>query len=168
MPERACCCDEASDQPLPIAVAFWVTRIVSAEECSSLMQNLMQIWCSLAQSVILNAMATQYTYPFPQRCLPSPLTSIVTSSLFRHVPSSPLSLAARLHQCCTYCSHYMNNGWTISGKASYIRFPPLSTIPTYFPLVTTTLLSVSTSFSFISYSWVKSYVLSFFWLVYFT
>ena len=36
--------------------------IVSVEECSSLMQNLMQIFCS-THSVILNAMATQYTCP---------------------------------------------------------------------------------------------------------
>ena len=32
--------------------------------------------------------------------LPPPLTSIVKSSLFTHVHSSPLSLAARLHRCC--------------------------------------------------------------------
>ena len=39
---------------------FWIIRIISTEECSSLMQNLMQICCS-TRSVILNAMATQYT-----------------------------------------------------------------------------------------------------------
>ena len=41
-------------------MAFWIIQIVSTEECSSLMQNLMQICCS-ARSVILNVMATQYT-----------------------------------------------------------------------------------------------------------
>ena len=40
--------------------SLWITRIVSAGECSSLMQNLMQICCS-PQSVILNVTATQYT-----------------------------------------------------------------------------------------------------------
>ena len=34
--------------------------------------------------------------------------------LFMHGHSSPLSLAARLHQCCTNHSHYINNGWTFS------------------------------------------------------
>ena len=47
-----------------------------------------------------------------QRHLPSPLTSTVKSSLFTHVYSSPLSLAARLHPCHTNCSHYINNGRT--------------------------------------------------------
>ena len=37
--------------------------------------------------------------------LPPPLTSTVKLSLFTHVHSSPLSLAARLHQCHTNCSH---------------------------------------------------------------
>ena len=36
-----------------------------------------------------------------QWCPPPPLTSTLQSSLFTHVHSSPLSLAARLHWCCT-------------------------------------------------------------------
>ena len=44
----------------PIWVAFWIIWIVSTEECSSLMQNLMQIHCFTC-SVILNVTATQYT-----------------------------------------------------------------------------------------------------------
>ena len=44
--------------------------------------------------------------------LPPPLTSTVKSSLFTPVHSSPLPLAARLHQCHTNHSHYINNGWT--------------------------------------------------------
>ena len=40
--------------------AFWIIWIVSMEECLSLMQNLIQICCSIC-SVTLNAMATQYT-----------------------------------------------------------------------------------------------------------
>ena len=52
--------NEAANHQLPIAVAFWIIQIVSTEECSSLTQHLMQIPCS-THSVILNAMATQYT-----------------------------------------------------------------------------------------------------------
>ena len=40
------CHDEAASRWLPTAVAFWIIWIVSAEECSSLTQNLMQIPCS--------------------------------------------------------------------------------------------------------------------------
>ena len=41
-----------------------------------------------------------------------PLTGTVKSSLFTHMHASPPSLAARLHQCCTNHSNYINNGWT--------------------------------------------------------
>ena len=58
--EQAHCCDEAANHQLPIAAAFWITQIVFMDECSRLMQNLMQIHYS-THSVILNAMATQYT-----------------------------------------------------------------------------------------------------------
>ena len=54
-----------------------------------------------------------------QRLLPT-LSSTVKLSLFMHVHSSPLSLAARLHWWCTNCSHYINNGWTFSWQTSYI------------------------------------------------
>ena len=40
-------------------------------------------------------------------CLPPPLTSTVKSSLFTHVHSSPLSLAARLHWCHANHSHIL-------------------------------------------------------------
>ena len=50
-----------------------------------------------------------------------PLTSTVKSSLFTHVHSSPLSLAARLHwYCANYCG-YINNGWTFSKQTLYIH-----------------------------------------------
>ncbi|KAF6094688.1 hypothetical protein HJG60_011798 [Phyllostomus discolor] len=55
-----------------------------------------------------------------QWCLPPPLTSTVKSSLFTHVHSSPLSLAARLHQCHANHSRYVNNGWTISEQTSQV------------------------------------------------
>ena len=50
--------------------------------------------------------------------LPPPLASEVKLSLFMHGHSSPLSLAARLHQFWANCSHYINNGWTFSRQAT--------------------------------------------------
>ena len=76
------------------------------EECSRLMQNLMQIHCSTC-SVILNAMTTQYTWALNGIYHAHWLTSTVKSSLFTHAHSSPLPLAARLHWCCANCSHYI-------------------------------------------------------------
>ena len=57
------CRDKAANHQLPIAAAFWIKQIVSMEECSVLVQNLMQIHCSIP-SVILNVTATQYTRSF--------------------------------------------------------------------------------------------------------
>ena len=62
MHEQACHCDEAANHQLPKAMAFQIIWVISAEEYSSLMQNLMWI-CWWTCSVILNAMATQYTAP---------------------------------------------------------------------------------------------------------
>ena len=52
---------------------------------------------------------------------PPPLTSTVKLSLFTHVHSSPLSLAARLHRCQTNHSCYINSGWAFSRKTLYIQ-----------------------------------------------
>ena len=60
MCKEACCCDESANHQLLRVAAFWIIQILPVEECSSLMQNLMQIRCSTC-SVILNVMATQYT-----------------------------------------------------------------------------------------------------------
>ena len=60
MHEWVCCHDEAANHHVPIAIASGIIRIVSIEECSSLTQNLMQIY-PFTCSVILNAVATQYT-----------------------------------------------------------------------------------------------------------
>ena len=57
--------------------------------------------------------------PTQWRLLP-PLTSTVKSSLFTHAQSSPLSLAARLHQCDANYFCYNNNGWTFSSQTSCI------------------------------------------------
>ena len=54
--------------------------------------------------------------------LPLRLTSTVKSSLFTNSPPSPLSLAARLHQCCANHSQ-IKNDWTFSG----LTLIPLST-----------------------------------------
>ena len=53
-----------------------------------------------------------------QRLLP-PLTSTVTSSLFAHAHSSPLSLDAGLQRCRAHCSRCINNGWAFSRQPSY-------------------------------------------------
>ena len=50
MHEGAHCCDEAANCQLPIAAPFWIIQIVSTEECSSFVQNLMLIFAVLAQS----------------------------------------------------------------------------------------------------------------------
>ena len=63
MHKRMCCRDKAANHQSLITVDFWIIWIVFTEECSSLMQNLMQICCSTL-SVIVNAMATQYTCSF--------------------------------------------------------------------------------------------------------
>ena len=55
-----------------------------------------------------------------QWCLLSPMTTIVMLSLFTHAYSCPLSLAARLHQCCTSCSHFINYGWTFSEHSKFM------------------------------------------------
>ena len=113
--EQACFCDEAANHQLPIASSFWIIPIVSTEECSSLMQNLMQTLCSTC-SAILNMMATQYTCSLNGIYHPHWPVKLL---LFTHVHSSRLSLAARLHQCCTNHSCYINHGWIFSGQASY-------------------------------------------------
>ena len=58
--EQARCRDESANHQLSIAVAFWIIQIVSAEECSSLKQDVMKIHCP-THSVILNVKATQNT-----------------------------------------------------------------------------------------------------------
>ena len=49
--------NEAANYQLPVAMAFWIIWIVFMEECSSLVQNMMQIQYS-THSVIVNATAT--------------------------------------------------------------------------------------------------------------
>ena len=51
----------------------------------------------------------------------TPTTSLTSTVklLFTHAHSSPLSLAARLHQCHTNHSLYINNDWTFPRQSSY-------------------------------------------------
>ena len=76
-----------------------------------------KIWCRfialLAQSFW---MLCHTVHMLTQWHLPPPLTSTVKLSLFAHVHSSPLSLAARLHRCGTNHACYINNDWTFSGQ----------------------------------------------------
>ena len=118
---QARCCDEAANHQLPMAAAFWIIQIVSAEECSSLRQNYMQILCCTC-SVILNVTATQYSCSLNSIYLPHWLVQwshhCLLQSIAVHAHSSPLSLAARSHRCHTNRSNYINNGWTFSGQTS--------------------------------------------------
>ena len=86
--------------------AFWIIRVVSVEECSSLIQNLMQIRCC-PHLVILNATATQYTRSLNGICRPHWLVqwSCHCSHVHTAVCSPWLS---------GYHSRYINNGWTSS------------------------------------------------------
>ena len=110
-----CCCNEAANHRLPISAVFWIIWIVSTEECSSLMHNLIQIHCS-TQSFWMWRPHSTHAHSTVST---APLTSTAKLSLFIHVHSSPHSLAARLHRCCTNCSRYINNGWTFCGQTSY-------------------------------------------------
>ena len=105
--------------PIAITVDFWIIWIVSVEKCSSLMQI---DTGSLLYSLSHFKCNSHTGHTLTQWHLPPPLTSTMTSSLFTHVHSSPLPLAARLHQCHTNCSHYINNGWTFSGQTLYALF----------------------------------------------
>ena len=110
----ACCCDEAANHQLPIASAFWITWIVSMEECSSAefdTESLLYLLHHFDCCGHTVHMLTQWR-------LPPPLTSTVRLSLFTPAHSCPLSLAARLHLCHVNRSHYINDGWTFSGQTS--------------------------------------------------
>ena len=118
MHEQAYCCNKVANQQLPIAVALWITlsfhggmfMLTTKSDADLSLYSLSHFECD-GHTV---HMLTQWH-------LLAPLTSTVKSSLFTHANSSPLSLAARLHQCHANCSHYINNGWTFSRQTSYIH-----------------------------------------------
>ena len=88
------------------------------------------IWCKFIALLRHFECDGHTVHMLTQWCLPPPLTSAVKSSLFTHAPSSPLSLAARLHVCYPNCS-YINDGWDFSGQTSYM-YAALSTYLGYF------------------------------------
>ena len=115
MCKRVHCCDKAASHQLPIAVAlthpkgfhggmFKLNEICNAD---SLLYSLSHCECG-----------SHTVHMLTQQHLPTPLTNTVKSSLFTHVHSSLLSLAARSHRCCTNHFHYINNGWTFSRQTS--------------------------------------------------
>ena len=54
--------------------------------------------------------------------LPPPRSITMKLSLFMHVHSSLLSLAASLHECHANHSHYITNGWTFPGQSLWFSF----------------------------------------------
>ena len=98
--------------------AFWIIGIVSTEEFSSLMQNLMQIHCSTC-SVILNVTATQYTCSLNSVYCPHWLVQWRCHCSHMCIPvHCPWG---SLHPCHTNRSCYINNDWTFSGQTSYVH-----------------------------------------------
>ena len=85
MHEQAHYHDEAVNHQFPITAAFWIIWIISTKECSSLMQNLMQIHSSTC-SVILNVMATQYTCSINGICCPCWLVQWSRHCSHMHIP----------------------------------------------------------------------------------
>ena len=83
--------------------SFWIIRIISKVECSSLKQNFDAD--SLLYSLSHFECNSHTVHMLIQQHLPPSLNTKVQSSLFMHAHSSPLSLAARLHWCQANHSH---------------------------------------------------------------
>ena len=96
--------------------AFWIIQMVSAEKCSSLMQNLMQI-CSSICWVILNVKAIQYTCSLNSIYHPHWVVQWSYHCLHISIPVHSPWLPGYVD--VAHCSHYINNGWTFSRKTSY-------------------------------------------------
>ena len=109
------CGAEAINHHWPIAAAFWIIQIVSTEECSSLMQNLIQIHCA-THSVILNMVATQYTCSLNSIYYSHWLVQWSCHCSHMHIPVHSLWLPG--YMCKHSC--YINNGWTFSRQNIYI------------------------------------------------
>ena len=118
MHKRAHCHDEAASHQLPVAAAFWIICIVSMEECSSLMQNAMQIHCS-TRSVILNVMATQYTCSLNSFYHPHWLEQQSHHCSHMRIPVHSPWLPGYIDVDAN-CSCYINNDWTFSRQTSDI------------------------------------------------
>ena len=101
---------------LSIAVAFWMSQVVSTEECSSLKQNLMLIHCSTF-SVILNVKATQYTGSLNVIYRPHWLVQWGRHCSHMSIPVHSPWLPGYINVLQTVL---INNSWTFSGQTSCI------------------------------------------------
>ena len=118
MHEQAHCRDEATNHQLPISCSLLnrpnsfsggMFKLNSKSDADSLLYLLSHFECK-GHTV---HMLTQWH-------LQSPLINTVKLSLFTHAHSSPLSLSARLYQCPTNHSRYINNDWTFSRQGSQL------------------------------------------------
>ena len=110
MHEQAHCCDEAAQSP---AAHSWsllnhlnsfckgMFKLNATFDADSCFYSLCHFECN-----------SHTVHMLTQSYLPPPLASTVKLSLFMHVYSHLLSLAARLHLCCSNSSHYISNSWT--------------------------------------------------------
>ena len=113
-------CDETVIHRLPRAAAFWIVWIVF---WGGMFKLNTKFDADLLLYLLSHFECNSHTvHTLTQWHLPSPLTSTVRWSLFTHVHSSPLALAARLHRCCAQYFHYSNNGWTFSGQTSISEY----------------------------------------------
>ena len=101
--------------PVAHSCTFWIIWIVSAEECSSIMQNLMQIRRS-THSVILNVTATQYTRSLNGVYRPHWLVQWSCHWSCMYIPVHSPWLPGYIDVPQTIL---INNGWTYPGHASY-------------------------------------------------
>ena len=116
MHEWAHCHSESANHQLPIALL----NHPNSFHGEMFKPNTKSDADSLLYSLSLFECHSHIIHTITQGCLLSPLTSTVKSSLCMHEHPSPPSLAARLCQCCTHHSHYINNGWTFSRATLYI------------------------------------------------
>ena len=117
MYEQAHCHDEVTNHPLPIAVAFRIIQIVSAEKCSNFTQSLMKIYCSTC-SVILNVMATEYTCSLSSVYCPHWLVQWSCHCSHMCIPVHSPWLPGYTDVSAN-SSSYINKGWTFSRHTSY-------------------------------------------------
>ena len=117
MHKWVCCHYEAANYQLPIAAAFWIIQIVSTEEGSSLMQNLMQIHYSTCL-VILNMRATQYRCSLNVIHHPHWLVQWSCHCSCMHFPVHCPWLPGYIDVTQTVL--VINDDWTSSEQTSYI------------------------------------------------
>ena len=97
--------------------AFWIIQIVFMQECLSLMQNFMHIFCFLC-SVILNVMVTQHTCPLNVIYHPHWRAQWSCHCSRMSIPVHSPWLPGYINVAQNH-SHYINNSWAFSGQTSY-------------------------------------------------